>query len=242
MAAPALVNHLPLVAELCDKLTQLHIDRVDRERLRSSEDQFFLDYVDRPTAWTGNKRMERIMQLCNNVPGYDLSPFQKMCLKEILQCMSPVIFGNPSANELAMYLRKYGMQVPRKKMVFIGTSRRGGKTDIMTMSAASMLATVPHLNLLYFSIYNLTCEVACSTVKQWLDDWGLGDRVHKRKLQLTVRGDTPDDVRTIIFINGQTTDVPTPAPCFALYALAFCPAAARRAAPQVMRTPASTRV
>lgn len=205
---PAMLNHMPLVRELCAKLGSAHHQRQDQKRTRRSEDLFMRDFVHRQVSWTGDQRMAKIMQMCNTLPGYDLSPFQKLCLKEMLQCMSPLIFGNPPAHELAMNLRKYGMEVPRTQMVFMGTSRRGGKTDIMTMCAAAILAVVPNAKLLYFSIYDRTCEVACNTVYRWLMDWKMGHLIRtKSKLQITLQGDSVDDIRVIIFINGQSPDV-----------------------------------
>jgi hypothetical protein len=107
-----------------------------------------------------------------------------------------------------MNLKKYGMTVPKTQMTFIGTSRRGGKTDIMTMCAAAILACVPYARVLYFSIFDKTCEVACNTVYQWLVDWGMRARIHsKSSLKITVYGDSPEDIRSMIFINGQSENV-----------------------------------
>jgi hypothetical protein len=208
MPAPAMVNHMPLVRELCGKLTETHLAHLDKERMRRSEDQFFLDYVDHQAQWTGSKRMERIIDMCNNVPGYYLSPFQKLCLREGLQCFAPLIFGNPPANELALLLKRYGLTAPKTKMLFIGTSRRGGKTDILTLLAAAILLNVPFVKLLYFSIFDHTCEVACNTVYQWICDLGFRHLVlRKSKKKLVLKGDTPEDTRYIMFINGQSPDV-----------------------------------
>lgn len=208
MPGPALTNFFPLVRETCDSLLKSHQQRVENVRLRRSEDQFLHDNAREQATWTGSQRMESIMHMCTTWANYELSAFQQMCLRKILECMAPVIFGNPPANELALHLRKHRMEVLGTQFVMIGTSRRGGKTDIMTMACAAMLAHVPHLQSLYYSLFDITCEAACNSVYKWLCEAGLKSRIKsKRKNRIVLRGDADGDERTVVFLNGQNPDV-----------------------------------
>jgi hypothetical protein len=205
---PMLANHLKQAEEACSAARAIKMRHMDKETLRMSEDQFMMDYIDKSNQWTGSLRMEKILYLCNNITGYVLSSFQKKCLKEMLQCMAPIIFGNPPASELAILIKKYNMKVPKTQMVFIGTGRRVGKTDSMCILVAAILCCVSNIKILFFSIYDRTCEVACNTVLGFITDFGLASKVvAKSKLKLEMKGDCQGDIRSIIFLNGQNPDV-----------------------------------
>jgi len=208
--APALANHNALVDNICGSLIDMQISDVEKQRLDSEVAHFFREHVKAKKAVTGDQRMEQIIHLVNNVPGYELSYFQKMFMDEILTCMSPIIFGNPPAHELANLLKKYGKEPPKTRITFAGTSRRGGKSDTLTLAAAAMLACCPNISILFFSIYIPTCQVACITVYAWLKDWGfvVNGQVKKNSMKITFYNPNDiTDVRTIMFISGQNKDV-----------------------------------
>jgi len=208
--APALANHNSLVDNICESLINMQISDVEKQRLDSEVSHFFREHMQTKKNVTGDQRMEQIIHLINNIPGYELSYFQKMFMDEILKCMSPIIFGNPPAHELANLLKKYGQEPPKTRMMFGGTSRRGGKTDTLTLAAAALLACCPNVSILFFSIYIPTCEVACRTVYAWLKDWGFVVNQQVKKTKMTITFYNPQDitdVRTLIFISGQNKDV-----------------------------------
>jgi hypothetical protein len=207
MVAETLCNYNDVVQEICESITRRNQQSEDNDCVKSSTTQFYQRYVHKAASWTGDECMENIIKLSNNIPGYSMSYFQREFSKEMLQCFSPLIFRNAPAHELALHLKKYAMEAPEEHFVFCGTARRGGKTDTMTITAGAMLASVPNINLLYFSLFSTTCELACTTTFRWLQDWGFGSKIKKRKQQIRFYGDTPGDVRTLNFINGQNKDV-----------------------------------
>jgi hypothetical protein len=200
-------NYNDLVQEICESITHRNQQSEENDCVKSSTTQFYQRYVHKAATWTGDECMENIIRLSNNIPGYSMSYFQREFSKEMLQCFSPLIFRNAPAHELALHLRKYGMEPPDTHFVFCGTARRGGKTDTMTITAGAMLASVPNINLLYFSLFSTTCELACTTTYRWLQDWGYAAKIKKRKQQIRFYGDSTGDVRTLTFINGQNKDV-----------------------------------
>jgi hypothetical protein len=208
ITTPALVNHGAWSSEVCYNFQKKHDTEENRKSVKTVSDQFDETYMRHETGWADDENIAKIMNLCNSQSNYDLNPFQRLCLKQMIQCMAQLICGNPPANVLALYLKKYNMAVAKTKMVFLGTSRRGGKTDIMTMVVAAMLIVCPNVKLLYYSIFDRTCEVACATVLKWIQAWGYGHMVTvKRKMQLTLQGESETDKRVVIFINGQSVDV-----------------------------------
>jgi hypothetical protein len=207
MDTAPLCNYNDLVQEICESITRRNQQSEDNDCVKSSTTQFYQRYVHQTAAWTGDECMENIIKLSHNIPGYSMSYFQREFSKEMLECFSPLIFRNAPAHELALHLKKYSMEPPETHFVFCGTARRGGKTDTMTITAAAMIASVPNIDLLYFSLFSTTCELACTTTYRWLQDWGFAHKVKKRKQRITFYGDTAGDVRTLTFINGQNKDV-----------------------------------
>ena len=209
MVIPTFVNNGALMEAICQKIDELQIDNDNFCVPKSSVEQFIERYDTPKSSWTGNVRMDNIMHQANNLKTFSMNLFQRQCLKEILQCMSPLIFGNPSADELALYLKKHNMSPPETSFVYAQTSRRAGKTYIMTLSAALILANVNHFTGLFFSLYEPTCILACNMVYNWLvNEMGIDKSyVHKTVLEIQVRGPESGDIRTLVFKSGQNPDV-----------------------------------
>lgn len=204
---PRLCNHNAIVQEICEAIALRYRQSEDNDRVKSSTDQFEQQYITRKTTWSGDEKMEHIMKLCSNIPGYSYSYFQRKFNRMILECMSPIIFGNAAAHEFALYLRKYNMVPPETQFSYGGTARRGGKTDAMTSTAAAMLASIPNISILYFSLFKPTCELACATTVKWLRDWGFSASIKTKSLQIKFFGAADNDIRTITFITGQNPNV-----------------------------------
>lgn len=205
---PALVGHQEWVDEVLYGFKQKYDVEANRMKDKSCLDRFEQNYNAVNSQLNSGDNIKKILDLINNQQGYDLSPFQRLCLKQMIQCMAQLICGNPPANVLAQYLKKYNMMVARTKMVFMGTSRRGGKTDIMTQVVAAMLIVVPNVKLLFYSIFDITCELACETVVSWITKWGYEHMIYKQnKLKIVLRGEDAGDLRTVVFINGQSVNV-----------------------------------
>jgi hypothetical protein len=202
-----LSNHNALVQEICESITTRYRQSEDNDRVKTSTEQFEQRYITRSTTWTGDEKMENIMKLCSNIPGYTYSYFQRKFNRMILECMSPLIFGNAPAHEFALHLRKYNMEPPDTQFAYGNTARRGGKTDAMTSTAAAMLASIPNVQILYFSLFKPTCQLACATAVKWLRDWGYQPNIKTKSLQITFHGEQSNDIRTLTFITGQNPNV-----------------------------------
>lgn len=123
----------------------------------------------------GAERMQRIILLCNTIPGYHLSNFQRLCLKSMLICIAPAVFHDCASDEQPNFFRKMGWEPMPQWMVFLQTSRRAGKTQIMTILAAALLLVVPELDILAWSLRNETSKGFGKTVKTWLEKMGALD-------------------------------------------------------------------
>jgi len=213
MPGPALTSFWPLVKETSDKLMKGFMAAREQEQLRDAHVQFRSDFLDAVEEETGDEKIERIKTMCNSIPGYSLSVFQDMCLHEILQVFSPAIFGFPNVNELRQKLKKLNMEVPKTKMTALNTSRRGGKTDILTMVAAALLCVCPGAKILFFSIYDHTCEAARQSILDWIELFGYSQNLinnNKKTIAMRVNGAAAAYLK---FVGGQNETVyqsPTP--------------------------------
>lgn len=113
-----------------------------------------------------------INNLIHNIEGYVFSGFQQEMMDEIFRMCSPILLRHLSDDKRLAILRKNNMQNPEQQLFFGKTQRRGGKTDSMTACAAIFLIFVSGIRMLYFSLYEDTCKVACSTVRSWLEKLG----------------------------------------------------------------------
>jgi hypothetical protein len=152
--------------------------------------------------------IKRILDLINNQQDYDLSQFQRLCLKQMIKCMAKIICENPPAHILSRLLEKYNMAMSKTRLVFLGTSRRGGKTDIMTMLVAAMMIVCRHCKLLYYSIQETTCILACTTVASWICRWGYSDIIiSKNATKIVLKGQDENDTRSCTFLTGNSPNV-----------------------------------
>lgn len=206
---PALISHDAWIDEALYTFKHKYETTENNIKLKTSFERIEQERAKQKKVSTEEQNIARVFQLCNSVVGYDLSPFQKLCLRQAVQCMAQIICGNPPAHVLAEILRKYNLLMARTKMVFIGTSRRGGKTDIMTMIVAAMLIVCKNCKLLYYSIFDRTCELACETVVGWIHLMGYGHMIYSKQKQKIVLVDPsdPSDKRTVMFLNGQSVNV-----------------------------------
>lgn len=165
----------------------------------------FMNKTHKTVAVSGSKRMERILQFCTSMPGYTLSLFQRDCLRDILRIIAPIVFKGCSAQDLAVYMRKTKQRVISQLMMFLQTSRRTGKTDIITMACAGCMVEIPNLEQIAWSLYNETSELFGETVVKWLLDQGYASK--KSKCRVRVFTADPSDVRVLRLLGSQNPHV-----------------------------------
>ena len=208
----ALANYSTEIHQLCRSLKDKHATEVEEMQTTEIVEGFFRNVIDKRKNIADDDCMERILDLINNQPnGYCLSIFQQMAIDRILELAAPLIFRKKSQHELVHSLKKWNMSPAETALMAMITSRRGGKTDAITMSAAVLLACVPDIEILYYSLFNPICKVACQTTAKWLRNWGLEKQGYKIRMNaLSILVIAPDGNRRIIrFVNGQNKNVST---------------------------------
>lgn len=151
--------------------------------------------------------MRNYMKFLHTIPGYEPSYFQRLLFTASAQVFAPAILTGASAAEQARAMREFDLEPIRTPYMFGESGRRMGKTDAATQIPAALLASVPHITILFFSLYMPTCQLACETTYRWLCLQGYKDRVQKTAFKIVFYGDDSDDIRTINFITGQSPDV-----------------------------------
>lgn len=205
--AVTLVNYSALVDEVCDDVINQQSSVAEQLRLQNPMIHLFNKHIYPQGTINEDDSMEKLIFLCNNIGGgYKMSYFQKLCLDKMLQIASPKILPRASKNpkEFEDKLNKHGIAVPKKRMCFIGTSRRCGKSDVMTIFMSALLASVPHIKVLFYSTNAKICEITCATAAKWLADWGIP--FHKNKTSISVKG-VGNDIRQVDFVSGQSRNV-----------------------------------
>jgi hypothetical protein len=167
----------------------------------------FLMIKQEEKIFNGAARAEKIIQLCTSIPGYTLSYFQRHCLDLIMGVIAPIIFKGCSAQELAEYMEKTRKKATKQRMMFLQTSRRSGKTDIITIVAAACLVVIPNLEMIAWSLYNETSELFGETVVRWLQDWGYGNCYRKSKSRVRFFTDDPRDFRVLRLLGSKNPHV-----------------------------------
>lgn len=194
-----------LLLELADLMITDRQSEVEKRVLLPTYQQMMLRKSLRYIP-SGAERMDRIIHLATSLPGYELSYFQRCCMDEILRVVAPVVFKGCSAQDLADYFQKTNRKMTRKRMTFMITSRRSGKTDLLTIMAAIFLIVIPNVELLCWSLYNETAELFGRTMLKWIIDMGYGQyaRASSNHVILTM---SKDDVRTIYTMGSQNPNV-----------------------------------
>lgn len=188
------------ISELCGHLTQEHASELQRRELLPTTEAFARRSTVRKID--GAQRMDKIMRLCTSLPGYTLSYFQLQCLHIILACIAPIVFKGCSAAEMATYLRKMNMGSTDMRMVFLETSRRSGKTDILAIITAACLLVIPQLGMLGWSLHNDTSELFGETVAMFINDMNGKHRMGKNKARVYVRPEEGNGERSVIRLQG----------------------------------------
>jgi len=205
---PGLINLNEEMMELASTIESDYVDIEKQNHVPRSTEVFDEEHTRVPT-YRSTDALERMFHLFHNIPGYRPSYFQRELFKESVQCFSPIILNDLSTVEMAAEMKKFDMTPPDYKFLFGGTSRRGGKTHTATITAADLLACVPNIPILYYSLYEKTCIAACNLTYEWLRAWGFvaAGRVKKTKLSIIFKGDSPNDVRELVFFSGQNKNV-----------------------------------
>ncbi len=99
---------------------------------------------------------------------------------------------------MTTYLKKQGKVPTEQRAVFLETSRRSGKTDMLAIITAACLLVIPNLTMLGWSLQNDTSELFAETVAAFIVDMGGGHLMRKSKQKVVVRSeDDPSDIRII---------------------------------------------
>ena len=201
----AIVNLSKIMLELAGILITERKSEIEKGILRSSVEQFMLSRTITVKV-TGAQRMDHIIHLCTSLPHYEMSFFQRCCLDEIIRIISPVVFKGCSAQDLAEYFQKTGRKMTRKRMCFLTTSRRSGKTDLLTIVVGVCLIVLSNLEILCWSLYNVTAELFGRTVIKWIIDLGYGHYCKASKDHIIYRV-SDGDVRTVFMMGSQNPNV-----------------------------------
>lgn len=201
----ATVNLTSLLFEIAAIMITERKSEVEKKILRPTVQQILLtrELVYKPS---GAERMDKIVHLATSLPGYELSYFQRCCMDQILKIVAPVVFKGCSAQDLADYFQKTNRVMTRKRMCFMTTSRRSGKTDLLTIMAAIFLIVIPNVELLCWSLYNETAELFGRTMLKWIIDLGYGDFA-RASTNHVIFTRTREDVRTIYTMGSQNPNV-----------------------------------
>lgn len=197
----ALVSFSASLRELARILITEHTTEIEKRELRPSIERIMRS-ANLKFHPTGSMRMDRIVELATTLPGYELSYFQRCCMDAILPIVAPVVFKGCTSQELAAYMKKTNRKMVRQRMLFMQTSRRSGKTDLLTILAAIFLVVIPNLEQLGWSLYNETSELFGRTMAKWLVDLGYG-MIAKVSHDHVILQIAPDDRRTMYLMGSQ---------------------------------------
>lgn len=194
------------LSEISQQLTIDNTKEMEKTQLLPSIVRFMMNKQDEKLS-SGAARAEKIIHLCTSIPGYTLSYFQRHCLDLIMGIIAPIIFKGCSAQEMAAYMKKAKQKMTKKRMMFLQTSRRSGKTDIITIVAAACLVVIPNLEMIAWSLYNETSELFGETVVRWLQDWGYGHCIKKSKSRVRFFTEDPKDFRVLRLLGSKNPHV-----------------------------------
>lgn len=203
----ALVTYGFEIAECCHYLIDNQVAKLSARQLLPSIKQFQISANSKQQS-VGAQRMDEIRHLISTLPGYTLSYFQRQGLDEILRCIAPSIFADCEPEEMALYFEKNRWKPVSHKMAFLQTSRRSGKTDLLTIVAAALLMVVPNVELMCWSLFNDTSEFFGKTVVRWLQDMGASSKriLHNAK-RVLLFGDGDNDERELTLLGAQNPNV-----------------------------------
>jgi len=203
----ALVTFGAEIAECCHFLVDEQVAELGTRQLMPSIRQFQIS-ENRIQHSVGAMRMDRIRILISCLPGYTLSYFQRQGLDEILRCIAPSIFADCEPEEMALYFEKNRWEPAPHKMTFMQTSRRSGKTDLLTIVAAALLFVMPNVMLMCWSLFNDTSAFFGKTVVRWLVDMGASPKriLHNDK-RVLLYGDGDNDERELTLLGAQNPNV-----------------------------------
>ncbi len=202
---PFLANHS---LELSGLAEAVKASSINSSTTTKTAAQAIMDkYAHKQTTWEPSKNLEKFINLLHSIPNYKPSYFQRLFYKAAGETISPMLLDGCSAEEQLAALNDLDMEPPETMFLMAETARRMGKTDALTQFAAGILASRPHASIMYVSLFEPTCKLACKTTYKWFCDWKLEHRVTRTTMAITYYGDTPDDVRTLEFFSGQSANV-----------------------------------
>jgi hypothetical protein len=204
---PVLVSHGEWVNQVVHQVEWIYNTNMEETIEKPSVDRFMKAFNTSEKIHDGSENIGKVLALINEQPDYDLSPFQKTGLKEIITCLASKISENPPAGKLAEILKRYNIPPALTQIIFLLTKRRGGKTDLLTMVVAALLIVMSKTSILYYSLFDLTCQVACDTVAFWIDKWHYGHLIKKKNAFEIVLLDENGNKKSVRFINGQSKNV-----------------------------------
>lgn len=197
----ALVSFEKSLRELSAILINEHTSDVARRELRPSVELALAESTIKVQP-SGALRMDRIIHLATTLPNYELSYFQRCCMDAILPIVAPIVFKGCPQTDIGIYFNKTNRRMVRQRMLFMQTSRRSGKTDLLTILASIFLIVIPGIEMLCWSLYNETAEVFGRTMAKWLIDLGYGHVARCSSDHVILRMDK-DDIRTIYLMGSQ---------------------------------------
>jgi hypothetical protein len=200
------MNYSGIINQVVASLGDQAENEKQRKRLKTTLGSFTANTQRGSNAWKQQDHIGNMCRMLCSVEDYTLSWFQQDVCDKMLELCAPVIYRDIDPTLVPAMLRKYRLELTGKNMLYARCSRRAGKTDIMTAFVALMLLFVRNIKMIYYSLFELTCEIACTTVCDWLTKWGRMRGVKATKLSITI---TWDDGSTglIIFLGGQSIDV-----------------------------------
>jgi hypothetical protein len=207
---PRLVDHDVFLDEITDKLERCRIEDAEATRTKSFVEGYITSIEHAETKRSDGVRVEddiigMMNQMLHRLESYVFSAFQQNMIDEILRMCSNHIMRGMTEDKKVALLAKNNMVSPEQQIFYGRTSRRGGKTDTLTVCAALFLIFIMDIKILYFSLYEGTCKIACNTVQTWLNKFGFKKNIDYRATSLNIKFISTR--AEITFITSQTPNV-----------------------------------
>lgn len=201
-----IVNRSTVINETCTNIINANISEIEKEKTEGTFRYLHRNFIKKDGFLKQEDTISAMNRVINGVDGYDVSNFQQKLIDSVLRISSPRTYKEEPPHRLKKLLAKFKWDPPDTQIMFARTSRRMGKTDAITAAAAADLIFVPNIKILYFSLYEATCLVACQTVYAWLEKWGLTKGVKMNALSINYKDDNGNRSR-IMFITSQNSNV-----------------------------------
>lgn len=143
----------------------------------------------------------------SRIPDYELSYFQRTLFKAGIEIFAPVVMNGASSSDQLKIYKDHDIEQIDCNFLMGETGRRVGKTEIVTLKAAALLASTPNITIGFFSLFIPTCQISCDKVYDWLLLSGMTEEeiIVKTSLRIVVK--IQNSKREINFFTVQNANV-----------------------------------